>query len=115
MLSFVPAMDWLRCYNSLTNSRIAVPGSSCFIKFSPIRKPLKPAFFNCLIVSGLLIALSDIFKNSDGICSASWYDVSTDTVKSARLRLLTPAASRCWIDAALWFLKDYAPPEVPFR
>jgi hypothetical protein len=58
-------------YSSFTNSRIALPGSCCFIKFSPIKNPLNPASFSCFIVSGSLMALSDIFKNSDGICGAN--------------------------------------------
>src|SRR4051812_31938809 len=50
-----------------TKSAKAIDGSGCFIKFSPIRKPVKPNCLKRTIVSASFIPLSEIFILFAGI------------------------------------------------
>ena len=54
----------------LINSRRAAPGSAVFMKFSPMRKPWKPAWRRARTVSGLEMPLSLTFTASLGSSSA---------------------------------------------
>jgi len=58
-----------------------IPGSSVFIKFSPIKNPSNPYCFKSFIALTVLMPLSEIFTLFEGINCESSLLVSKETSK----------------------------------
>src|SRR3954447_19669600 len=80
-------------FSSFIKSAKAIEGLACFIKFSPIKKPLKPAWRKVTIVSTLLMPLSATAGLFFGILFIKSSEVWIFTSKVLRLRLFTPTIS----------------------
>src|SRR5690606_7745708 len=78
----------------LMNSEALFPGSSVFIKCSPMRNPLYPYSLSSTIASVEEIPLSETFTKSEGMWGDSFLLVPRSTSKVLRLRLFTPRRSR---------------------
>ena len=71
----------------------AAPGSGCFIKFSPIRKPWNPAERSCRTMRGSERPLSEILTKRSGMRPPSSNERAGSVRKELRSRLLIPATS----------------------
>src|SRR5690606_17175806 len=72
----------------------AAPGSRSRMKLSPIRKAFTSAARRRATSSRVAMPLSVTSRRSGGTASRSWIVVSSETLKSRRLRLLMPTRSQ---------------------
>ena len=94
----------------------AAPGSGCFIKFSPIRKPWNPAERSCRTVRGSERPLSEILTKRSGMRPPSSNERAGSVRKELRSRLLIPATStssqRCPSSCSLWISSSTSSPSA---
>src|SRR5689334_5963253 len=73
-----------------TNEANAAAGSADFMRCSPTRNAVNPAARRRAMSAALWIPLSLTRTASSGMWGASWSEVSSETEKVVRSRLLTP-------------------------